>query len=163
MKKYVTILLFLFISCTHNLNENFRETMIEYQKKFPVPPEANNSKSTKKYIYEAVFSKSDGDTLLTLTRTYSKVDGAFYGGYEIMQDTELKPFVIIDVFNVSGDLVHKKPKEKVHSWWDAGEDYDEYYAKQYTPLYRYKIKNKKIHLLEKDIIFEKIRPFLKND
>lgn len=112
MKKYLIPLMLMLISCRGDLNADFRKVIIEYQKKFPPLKETNDSISSKKYIYEVYFSPKGADTTFALTGTYATIEGDFYHAEEIYQDSEVKPVVFHDRFNLSGNLVYKKMKTK---------------------------------------------------
>lgn len=142
MKTYLIplMLMLTLMSCRGDLNADFRKVIIEYQKKFPPTKDSNDSTSTKKYIYEVYFSPKGADTTFAVTGTYATIKDDFYHADEIYQDSEVKPVVIHDRFNLSANLVYKKLKTKNMSFWDAGDEWDQ----KYTTLYRYKVKNNKI-------------------
>ena len=148
MKLYLIFIL-AFFSCSKNeqLTDKFRETVISYQKKFPIPAK---TEAGRMFIYEAVFYKKNKDTLFALSRKSLRVKD-FFDGYEIYKDDELKPLVVIDYDGLCGDFVRKKRDDMPRSLWWAGDGNDT----QYTPLYRYKIKNKDFNLAVIDTVCKK--------
>jgi hypothetical protein len=149
MKHCLILFILVFCSCRKNeqLDDAFREAVISYQEKFPVPAK---TQAGRMFIYEAAFYKKDKDTLFALTRKSLRIDN-FFDGYEIYTDDELQPLVVIDYDHLCGDFVHKKRDDMPKSLWWAGDVYDERCA----PLYRYKIKNKDFNRVQIDTVCKK--------
>lgn len=131
------------------MKDEFRATIISYQEKFPIPADANENDTNRIYIYHAYFTTSNKDTIFAVHRTYSKIENGLYENRKIYQDSEMKPLVIDDMFNLSGDMTDESAKNQSYSFWYSGAGEDE----QFTTLYWYKVKNKKIHFLKKDTTF----------
>ena len=142
-------LVLLLMSCTKTIKDEFRETIIAYQKEFPIPADADESDTSNIYIYHAYFTKSDKDTLFSVHRTYSKIENGLYDGRKIYQDKTMKALEITDLFNISGAMTDKSAKNQEYTFWESGTGND----KQFTTLYWYKVKNNKIHFLKKDTTF----------
>lgn len=122
------------------LSHEFRNGIIEYQKNVPLPILAKN------HIYVVKFSKKDGDTVFNLIRCpgLSKFDSVS----GVYKDDELKPLAIIDYQNLGGDLYTRK-RSDVKSFIPVRMKED------FPPLYRYKIKNRKIILIGIDTISDR--------
>ena len=147
MKKYLILSVLIFLSCSRDLDEKFKQTVIEYQKKFPAS--MGKAKPAKIFTYQAVFYLKDKDTMFALTRKSSE----FFAdsiNYEVYRDNE-SHFVIIDQDNFSKNFVFKKGKKVRPSLWWAGGSLDE----RCTPLYQYKVKSRNFHLVAIDTICEK--------
>lgn len=137
------------MSCSKTMKDKFRDTIISYQEEFPIPVDANENDTNRIYIYHAYFSTSNKDNIFAVHRTYSKIENGLYENRKIYQDSEMKPLVINDMFNLSGDMTDESAKNQNYSLWYSGTGEDE----QFTTLYWYKVKNKKIHFLKKDTTF----------
>ncbi len=149
MKYIFFTVLFIAISCGKSPKDNFRDTIIAYQKEFPVPADVNVKDTSSIYIYHAYFSVHDKDTVFAVHRTYSKIENGLYEGRKIFQDKELKPLEIVDMNNVSGTMTDETAKNQEYSLWYSGTGDDE----QFTTLYWYKVKNNTINFWKMDTTF----------
>jgi hypothetical protein len=153
MKKSVLILILLSFSCTKkDLSENFRKSVIEYQNKFPIPDKTSIHKNITRpriYIYHASFYKEKKDTMFLLSRIGSGINKERFKGYGVYEDSDLKPLVIIDNNNLSGNFIYNKKREipEKYIWKTEG------FPENCTPLYRYKVKNKEFKLVAIDTIW----------
>lgn len=143
--KFILVLLIVFASCQkEDLNAEFRNEIIEYQKKIPIPY------SAEKYIYVANFSRIGNDTVFNLIRTpgLSKYDNV----WGIYQDELLQPLAIIDSQNLGKNLLYNSRKNR------KIQDYISIRLKEdFPPLYRYKIKKQKVILIKIDTISDNWR------
>lgn len=149
MKKYLIPLILILMSCSKSIKDDFRDTIIAYQKEFPIPANANEKDTNRIYIYHVHFSPSNKDTLFAVHRTYSKIENGLYENRKIYQDNKMKPLIINDIFKISGAMTDESAKNQSYSFWYSGTGEDE----QFTTLYWYKVKNNKIHFLKKDTTF----------
>jgi hypothetical protein len=138
--KYFTFFLLVLVSCQKKeLAEDFRNEIIQYQKSIPLPSKKD------KYVYVVNFFRDGNDTLFNLIRCsgFSKYDNIS----GIYRDELLKPLAIIDKDALgSKDYYVIKKSEDI-------QDYTRLHLKEdFPPLYRYKIKNKKIVLMKVDTI-----------
>lgn len=150
MRTYAIIpLILILVSCSPSIKDDFRKTIIAYQKEFPIPADADKNDTNRIYLYHAYFSLYGKDTLFAVHRTYSIIENGRYEGRNIYQDKEMKPLEIYDLYNISGAMTEESAKNQDYSLWysGAGEDV------QFTTLYWYKVKNNKIHFLKKDTTF----------
>jgi hypothetical protein len=138
--KYFTLLLLVLISCQKKeLSEDFRNEIIQYQKSIPLPSKKD------KYIYVANFFRDGNDTLFNLIRCsglskYDNVSGVY-------SDELLKPLAIIDKDTLGSKNYYLTKKSEDIQY------YIRLHLKEdFPPLYRYKIKNKKIILMKVDTI-----------
>ena len=150
MRTYAIVpLILILLSCRPSIKEDFRATIIAYQKEFPIPGDAAKNDTNRIYLYHACFSLYGKDTVFAVHRTYSIIENGLYEGRNIYQDKEMKPLEIYDLHNISGAMTEESAKNQNYSFWysGAGEDV------QFTTLYWYKVKNNKIHFLKKDTTF----------
>lgn len=152
MKRYLFPLILILMSCTRSIKDEFRATIIAYQKEFPAPADTKENDADRIYIYHAYFTTIDKDTVFAVHRTYSKIENGLYENRKIFQDKEMKPLEIFDIHNISGDLTDEAAKKQGYSFWDVGRAHDE----QYTTRYWYKVKNNKIQFMKKDTSFVEV-------
>lgn len=137
--------LFLFSSCGNDLSKELKTEIIKYQENIPLPKKGE-IKDKNKFLYVIKFEKKENDTLFNLIRCpslskYDKVSG-------IYEDNSLKPFAIIDPDKLGEKILYTPINKNVSSYINSGTHFKE----DYPPLYRYKIKNKKIRLISIDTI-----------
>lgn len=145
-KALYSLLLLVSISCQKNdeLSIDFRAVITEYQNQVPLPSIKN--KDSEKYLYVVNFEKKGNDTLFNLIRCpgISKFDSIS----GIYQDKTLKPLAIIDNDKLGKNSYYQIRKKDVNDFvvneFSSREDF--------PPLYRYRIKNKKIVLIQIDTI-----------
>lgn len=141
MKKIYLLLVFVILSSCQKkeLSYEFRDVILKYQKKIPLPMNA------EKYVYVVHFFRFENDTLFNLIRcsgisNHDSVSGVY-------QDKTLKPLIIIDRDKLGKKIFYLKKLNKNIS------DYYRLQLKEdFPPLYRYKIKNNKIILINIDTI-----------
>ena len=141
---YVCLSLFL-ISCKKNdLSTELKKEVVEYQKKVPLPSVKNEE--TSKFLYVINFEKKGNDTLFNLIRCpgISKFDSIT----GIYQDDVLKPLVIIDRHELGKNWLYLKKDNGVNNFIIN----NLHSIEDYPPLYKYRIKNKKIILIKIDTI-----------
>ena len=142
------ILISLFISCDkcHELDANFRSTVIEYQNEFPIP---RSTKRPRIFIYHAAFYKNKNDTMFLLSRIGSGINNKRFKGYGVFEDKVLKPFIVLDEKDLSHSFVLNKKREVPEKLiWNS-----QTFPENCTPLYRYVVKNKKFKLVKIDTIW----------
>ena len=151
MKKFMSILLLLlvFFGCSknENLEKKFKNTIIDYQKKFPIPIDKKlNNKRV--YIYSAYFLKKKQDTIFILSRNSAGLLPNTKG-FGIYQDDILKPTFIIDDSNYSKKFILKKIKkvDKKYIW------FKEEFPEGTPPIYTYSAKGINIQLIKIDTIW----------
>ena len=150
MKQYIIVpMILLLMSCTPSLKDDFRDTIIAYQKEFPIPADAVEIDTNWIYIYHAYFSVHDKDTVFSVHRTYSQIENGLFEGRKIFYDHKMKSLEITDLFNKSGEMTDETAKNQEYTFWDSGTGNNE----QFTTLYWYKVKNNKIHFWKKDTTF----------
>ena len=140
-----TLALFLFSSCGNDLSKELKAEIIKYQENIPLPKNSE-IKEKNKFLYVIKFEKKGNDTLFKLIRCpnlskYDKVIG-------IYEDNSLKPLAIIDPNKLGEKFLYTPINVDVSSYINLGPRFKE----DYPPLYRYKIKNKKIRLISIDTI-----------
>ena len=152
MKSLIILLLsFTLISSNQSkdLNESFKNAIIEYQKAYPIP----TSKHTKRrnYVYSVVFYKKHNDTLFYVVRTSTGTEREF-NFWGIYSDKILKPTIIGDEENLSSKMVFNKIRNKALEKFYF---YDKNGPEEFPPLYRYLIKDRKLKLIKIDTLSEK--------
>ena len=151
--KFLIILLLSFTLISSNqvkdLNENFRNAVIEYQKAYPIPTTKQTKKRT--YFYSVVFYKKETDTLFYILRSSSGTEREF-NFLGIYSDKILKPTIIGDEENLSSEMVFNKIRNKELEKFYF---YDKNGPEEFPPLFRYTIKDKKINLIKIDTLSEK--------
>lgn len=145
IKGFYLFILLILISCKKDeLSVDFKKVIMEYQSNVPLP--SIKSKDTDKYLYVVKFEKKGNDTLFNLIRCpriskYDTVSG-------IYQDENLKPLAIIDKDKLGENSCYLKKNEKVNDFVINNFSHKE----DFPPLYRYRIKEKKIILIQIDTI-----------
>lgn len=142
-KALCLFLLLVFISCKkEELSVDFRKVILEYQSNVPLPKIKNTN--IDKYLYVVNFQKKGNDTLFNLIRCPSISKNDSVSG--IYEDEILKPLAIIDKnkLGISHYQIKKKDVDNFIS--------NEFFREDFPPLYRYKIKNKRIVLIKIDTI-----------
>ena len=153
MKKIIIVLQLLLITgCSKevSLDKNFKIFLISYQKKFPIPNKKKQKDNRLKiYVYVVSFSKEEGDTLFTITRSSSGIVQNTKG-FGIYQDDELKPTFIIDNNKLCSQFVLKKINVISNNFYWREKQFPE----SFTPLYTYSINKKVINLVKIDTIWK---------
>lgn len=152
MKSLIILLIsFTLISSNQSkdINESFRNAVIEYQKAYPIPTSKHTKKRT--YVYSVVFYKKDNDTLFYVVRTSTGTEREF-NFLGIYSDKILKPTIISDEENLSSKMVFNKIRNKELEKFYF---YDKNGPEKFPPLYRYSIKDKKLKLIKIDTLSEK--------
>lgn len=145
---FLLLLVFILISFNKNkdLNDNFRNAIIDYQTAYPIP----TSKQTKnrKYAYSVVFYMKNNDTCFYVVRTSTGTEKEFnfWGMY---YDEKLKPTIIGDDENLSSNLIYNKKRNKeLEKFYFFNKNGPE----MFPPMYRYLIKNRDIKLIKIDTL-----------
>src|SRR6478735_3314469 len=109
MKKIIVLLTALFLTgCKKEkeLDENFREIVIQYQKKFPIPDLHKGN-----YVYISYFNVVKGDTRSILSRSSNGLIPKVKG-FGIFQDDILQPFFVYDDKDLSKNFIYKRVKNE---------------------------------------------------
>jgi hypothetical protein len=143
------IIFFMLISCSKkqdNLDKRFKDTLIEYQKKFPIPSNANEGQ----YVFIAVFNKINNDTTLLLSRSSA---GLIKGlkGYGVFEDKMMKPIFIYDEKKYSKNFVFDTVSNRNVDIFYSNKSNKE----SYPPNFTYLVKGKEIRLLKIDTIWKR--------
>jgi hypothetical protein len=145
---FILFLAFFLISSdkSKDLNDSFRNAIIDYQKAYPAP----TSKRTKnrKYAYSVVFYEKNKDTCFYVVRSSTGTDREFnfWGMY---YDEKLKPTIIGDDKNVSSKMVYNKKRNKeLEKFYFFDKDGPE----MFPPMYRYLVKNRDVELIKIDTL-----------
>lgn len=141
-KNFIIIFLFIFsFSCgeRQNLEPNFRNEILKYQKLFPL----SDKKDSIFSFYSLKFSKVKNDTIFRISRTevFSK---AHFEHYEVFKDKKMKPTVITDFDNLALKLIKEYPMRKGERLLKTGK------SKSINPYYVYKLKEGKIIFLKEE-------------
>jgi len=147
-KRILIIVFFTIIACSKkqdNLEKNFKETLIEYQEKFPIPSNSNKGQ----YVYLVAFKIINKDTMFILSRSSSGLIKG-YRGYGIFEDKNLKPTYIYDEKNYSKNFVYDTIRNQNTDIFYANKSGNE----SYPPDFTYLIKKTEIKLIKIDTIWK---------
>ncbi|WP_298303783.1 hypothetical protein [Flavobacterium sp.] len=148
-KTILIIASFIIISCSKkkdNLEKYFKESLIEYQTKYPIPP---NSKKGQ-YVYFALFKKNGNDTTFVISRSSAGLIKDFKG-YGIFEDKNLKPTFIYDDKHYSKNFVYDtilNQNTKIFFENKSGRE-------SYPPNFTYLVRKEKLYLLRIDTIWSR--------
>lgn len=143
---------FILIGCKkHELDDQLEKSILEYQKKVPIPilKEKNNYSEKFRFIYIVDFSLKDKDTIIHIVRRPSGIRKGtkYYGLYEIDKFT---PVVIYDENNLGKNLIESKIRNSSLQRFELAEN--KLHFTDYPPVYSYVIKKGKINLLSIDTV-----------
>ncbi|MFH6988382.1 hypothetical protein ACHRVW_11605 [Flavobacterium collinsii] len=149
---YAFVFSFMLIGCKkHELNSELEKSILEYQKKVPIPvlKEKNNYSEKFRFIYIVDFSLKDKDTVVHIVRRPSGIrkDTRYYGLYEINKFT---PVVIDDEYNLGKKFIKSKIRNSSLQRFELAEN--KLHFTDYPPVYSYVIKNDKINLISIDTV-----------
>jgi hypothetical protein len=155
MKKYIFSLFVLLFSCDNKskevgLDEKLYSTVIDYQKKYPIPKVIKKHQKRIIYVYVLDCYKEDNDTLITVGRfpaVISKSD-TVYGVYK---NKELEPTFIFDQSNLCDKLITKKIKNKNNDKFYRSDNVS--YPESFPPIFKYKFKNNELSLVKIDSVW----------
>ena len=146
---FAILLLTIFYGCAkdEDLDKNFKNVLIAYQKKFPTP---TDSKPNRKriYVYSVYFWQNKKDTLLFLSRSSGGVSKVIKG-YGIYQDDKLKPTFIVDKSNLSSNLIiNRITNINGKFYWK-----EKSFPESTPPVFTYLVKNKELRLINIDTVW----------
>lgn len=150
MRKIIYVILaFLFFSCKNRdegLSEELYNMILNYQKEVNFSSQVKESDPfLQKYIYRVHFTCRK-DTMITIGIENQGHTGSLNHIYGIYSDKNLYPTIIEDSSKIGKRFINeyrKKDLESFHNEHPAIVDI-------YTPVYFFKIKNKKIIFLGKE-------------
>lgn len=148
------LILLFFFACKkdENLDNNFKNVIIDYQKRYPIPLKKRRINESI-YIYSAYFEKNKNDTLLNITRTSGGINNIIFkksGGFGVYEDSELKPTLLYDNENLASKFILKKFIKIDKKYYKKSDIFDE----GFTPIHTYKISNKNIELIKIDTVWK---------
>lgn len=137
MRKTSYLLFLVLLGCSKSeLRDDFRKTIIDYQKTYPVA----NPQKGRIYVHSIYFYKENNDTIFTITRggagipDYVEKDNFIFGSYS---DEDLKNFIVTDSFKLSSKLIlnYKRSFPDSLIWKSKS------IPESITPLATYKLEN----------------------
>jgi hypothetical protein len=143
MKYIINLLLFLILcsSCTkkENLGPVLKNTILDYQKLFPLAEESDSIFP----FYIVNVRKVKNDTLLTISR--GRVSNKkHYNHYQIFEDEQLKPTVIFDFVSLGKKFIEYYPERKGNELLKTPP------IEKNNPNYIYELKNNEIFFLKEE-------------
>jgi hypothetical protein len=149
-KKLMILLLFFSFGCSEkvDLDKGFRNVLIDYQNKFPIPS-LKDKERKRIYIYSANFWKNKKDTLLVITRSSSGITPNIKG-FGIYEDKKLKPTFVTDENGLGNKFILKKIMNIKEEFYWKGENFPE----SFPPVYTYLVKNKELKFIKVDTIWK---------
>ena len=146
---FFLLILVLNLSCSREkeINTNFRNILIDYQSKYPIPKE-NHERGKRIYLYIANFSVINKDTLITITRSSSGITETTRG-YGIYQKDGLLPTFVVDNKNVGERFLLRKNNNNIDKYYWKSDVFPE----SFPPLYTYKVIDEKFKLVKIDTIW----------
>ncbi|WP_394775809.1 hypothetical protein [Flavobacterium sp.] len=143
---------FMLIGCKkHELDSQLEKSILEYQKKVPIPilKEKNNYSEKFRFIYIVNFSLKDKDTIIHIVRRPSGIHKGtkYYGLYEIDKFT---PVVIDDENNLGKNFIKSKIRNSSLKRFELAEN--QLHFTDYPPVFSYLIKNGEMSLKSIDTV-----------
>lgn len=156
MKRLLLLILISFCySCENEsqkigLDKKLYQTLIEYQKKYPIPKKVSEDGSKPIYVYYAYFWLKKQDTILVFQRSSGGILKSVKG-FGIYKDAQLMPTFIIDDKNLGNKFITKKinNKSNYEFYWNDKNNFPE----SFPPVHTYLVKNKEIKLINVDTVW----------
>ncbi len=158
MKRYILLILIFFCySCEKHeskkigLDKKLYQTLIEYQKKYPIPKKIISKRGSQPiYVYYAYFWLKAQDTILVFQRSSGGILKS-EKGFGIYKDSQLMPTYIIDDKNLGNKFITKKIINKSNDefYWKEKESFPE----SFPPVHTFLVKNKQLKLIKIDTVW----------
>lgn len=154
-KSFILIIVILLFSCNKNKkNEGIIEpllsSVVEYQKKYPIPIDAIKNHKNDIFIYYLWFEKETNDTIIKIQRSSGGLSKSVKG-YGVYQSERLKPTFIIDEMKLGIKYYNFIPISNNSFYFSKKISYSE----SSPPIYKYLLKKGKIKLMKIDTIWNK--------